>query len=144
MAIIVAGRLFVQPEQRARFLAGSRSAMELARRTEGCADFVVAPDPLDPSRVNVFELWRSRKALLAFRESGPDDGLSALIQRAEAGNDYRITVDLEAQKINDSAGFSVKFEVDPFRRDCLLRGLDDIGLTLEKISAIDAYEKAHS
>ena len=83
MAIIVAGRIFVKPEQRERFLAGSRSAMELARRTAGCEDFVVAPDPLDPGRVNVLEIWRSRKALLAFRESGPDDGLAALIERAD-------------------------------------------------------------
>jgi 3-isopropylmalate/(R)-2-methylmalate dehydratase small subunit len=57
---------------------------------------------------------------------------------------HRITVDLEAQEVHDSKGFSVKFEVDAFRRDCLLRGLDDIGLTLEKASAIDAYEKAYA
>jgi quinol monooxygenase YgiN len=83
MPIIVAGRIYVKPAQRDDFLAGSRSAMELARRTKGCDDFVVAPDPLDSSRVNVFEIWRSRDQVTAFRESGPYDGLSALIERAD-------------------------------------------------------------
>jgi quinol monooxygenase YgiN len=83
MPIIVAGRIYVKTEQREDFLAGSRNAMELARRTKGCDDFVVAPDPLDPSRVNAFEIWRTRNQLAAFRESGPDDGLSALIERAD-------------------------------------------------------------
>ena len=82
MTILVAGQIFVNPEHRERFLAGSRDAMALARTTAGCQDFVVAADPLDEARVNVFEVWTSRKALLAFRESGPDDGLSALILRA--------------------------------------------------------------
>jgi quinol monooxygenase YgiN len=83
MAIIVAGRIYVNSGQRDRFLAGSRSAMELARRTTGCDDFVVAPDPLDPLRVNVYEIWRTREALIAFRGSGPDDGLALLIARAD-------------------------------------------------------------
>jgi 3-isopropylmalate/(R)-2-methylmalate dehydratase small subunit len=49
-------------------------------------------------------------------------------------------VDLEAQTVYDSAGFSTAFEVDPFRRHCLLNGLDDIGLTLQYEEAIRAYE----
>ena len=70
--------------------------------------------------------------------------VQTLIQRAQQRTDYRISVDLEAQQVHDSEGFNAKFEVDAFRRDCLLRGLDDIGLTLERKSAIDAYEKAHA
>jgi quinol monooxygenase YgiN len=82
MPIIVAGQIEVQPGLRQRFLDGSQSAMRLARATAGCEDFVVAADPIDEHRVNVFELWRSRKALLDFRDAGPDDGLTTLIVRA--------------------------------------------------------------
>jgi 3-isopropylmalate/(R)-2-methylmalate dehydratase small subunit len=70
--------------------------------------------------------------------------VQTLIARAQELSDYQVTVNLEAQEVHDSVGFSAKFEVDPFRRDCLLRGLDDIGLTLQKTSAIDAFEKAHA
>ena len=83
MPIIVAGRILVQPGQRQRFLDASADAMRLARTTNGCDDFVVAPDPLDPQRVNIFELWRTRKALEAFRDAGPDDDVTALIERAQ-------------------------------------------------------------
>ena len=82
MTIIVAGQIDVAPGQRQRFLDGSLDAMRHARVTAGCEDFVVAADPLDEDRVNVFEVWHSRPALLAFRDAGPDDDLSALIVRA--------------------------------------------------------------
>jgi quinol monooxygenase YgiN len=82
MTIIVAGQIEVQPGQRQRFLDGSQMAMRLARETTGCEDFVVAADPLDEHRVNVFEVWRSRKALHDFRDAGPDDDLTSLIVRA--------------------------------------------------------------
>lgn len=82
MTIIVAGQIEVQPGQRQRFLESSEMAMRLARETTGCEDFVVAADPLDEHRVNVFEMWRSRKALHDFRDAGPDDGLTSLIVRA--------------------------------------------------------------
>lgn len=82
MTIIVAGQIEVQPGQRQRFLESSEMAMRLARKTTGCEDFVVAADPLDEHRVNVFEMWRSRKALHDFRDAGPDDGLTSLIVRA--------------------------------------------------------------
>jgi 3-isopropylmalate/(R)-2-methylmalate dehydratase small subunit len=51
-----------------------------------------------------------------------------------------MTVDLEAQTVTTSDGQSFSFEVDPFRKHCLLNGLDDIGLTLEKSVAIDSFE----
>ena len=81
--IIVAGRLYVRPGTRPEFLARSMDAMTQARQASGCADFVVAADPLEAERVNVFEVWTDRGALEAFRGSGPDDGLSALIVRAD-------------------------------------------------------------
>jgi 3-isopropylmalate/(R)-2-methylmalate dehydratase small subunit len=55
---------------------------------------------------------------------------------------HRITVDLETQTVSDNDGFVAAFEIDPFRRRCLLEGLDDIGLTLQHLDQILAYEKA--
>ena len=57
---------------------------------------------------------------------------------------YELTVDLENCRISDSEGFDVSFTTDSFRRDCLLKGLDDIGLTLQNQDKIDAYERQHS
>ncbi len=54
---------------------------------------------------------------------------------------YRLTVDLENLRVTDEAGFSAKFSVDEFRRNCMLKGLDDIGLTLQHVDAIEAFEK---
>ena len=57
---------------------------------------------------------------------------------------YKVTVDLDSQTVTDDDGFKAHFEVDPFRRNSLLKGLDDIGLTLEFNDEISAYESAHS
>jgi quinol monooxygenase YgiN len=81
--LIVAGRIYVAPGKRDRFLAESRPAIEQARRAAGCRDFVVTADPLEADRVNVFEEWESEEALLAFRGSGPSADMTALIRRAE-------------------------------------------------------------
>ncbi len=56
---------------------------------------------------------------------------------------YTATVDLEEQRVYDDDGFSATFDMDPFRRDSLLNGLDDIGRTLEKTDLIAAFEDAH-
>ncbi len=64
-----------------------------------------------------------------------------LFQRAQGIERYRVTVDLANQTISDRAGLKVPFEIDPFRRHCLLKGLDDIGLTLQHEDDIAAYEK---
>ena len=71
----------------------------------------------------------------------PQEQVAALMDDAKKGANARITVDLEAQTVTSSDGQSFHFEVDPFRKHCLLNGLDDIGLTLEKSASIDAYEK---
>lgn len=81
--IIVAGRIFVRAGARDRFLALSAKSIVEARRAAGCRDFVVAPDPLDENRVNVYEEWDSRDALTAFRGAGPDGELSSLIESAQ-------------------------------------------------------------
>ena len=71
----------------------------------------------------------------------PQEQVDALMEDAEKGENARISVDLESQTVTASDGQSFTFEVDPFKKHCLLNGLDDIGLTLEKSSAIDAFEK---
>lgn len=81
--ILVTGRLYVQPGTRERFLAQSHDAMKQARAIKECRDFVVAPDPVEPDRVNVFEQWETRSALDAFRGAGPGEDLSELIVKAE-------------------------------------------------------------
>ena len=70
----------------------------------------------------------------------PDD-LKKLMDDAERGSNATMTIDLPNQEIRGPDGGKVKFDIDPFRKHCLLNGLDDIALTLEKSAAIDAYEK---
>ena len=70
----------------------------------------------------------------------PAEQVEALMEDAKKGANARMTVDLEAQTVTASDGQTFSFEVDPFRKHCLLNGLDDIGLTLEKAAAIDSYE----
>jgi len=62
------------------------------------------------------------------------------MEDAERGQNARITVDLENQTISASDGTAFAFEIDPFKKHCLLNGLDDIGLTMEKSGSIDDFE----
>ena len=71
----------------------------------------------------------------------PADQVKILMNDSEKGSNARIEVDLEAQTITSADGKVFSFEVDPFKKHCLLNGLDDIGLTMEKSSSIDAFEK---
>ena len=68
------------------------------------------------------------------------EDLDKLMDDAERGANATLTVDLEAQEIHGPDGGTIGFEVDSFKRHCLLNGLDDIGLTIAKASEIDAYE----
>jgi 3-isopropylmalate/(R)-2-methylmalate dehydratase small subunit len=70
----------------------------------------------------------------------PKEIVDGLMADAEKGANAVMTVDLEAQTITRPDGGSVRFDIDPFRKHCLLNGLDDIGLTEEKRAAIDDYE----
>ena len=69
------------------------------------------------------------------------DELEKLLDDASRGANATLTVDLEAQEIRGPDGGTIKFNIDEFRKHCLLNGLDDIGLTLAKADNIDAYEK---
>lgn len=81
--IIVVGHIRIQPGQRGAFLDSSLPAVQAARKRPGCLDFSVSADPLDENRINVSEQWESRRELMAFRESGPEDELWSLVEYAD-------------------------------------------------------------
>ena len=70
----------------------------------------------------------------------PKEDVAKLLDDAERGANAVITIDLEKQEITGPDGGRLSFEIDPFRKHCLLNGLDDIGLTLQKGAEIDGYE----
>lgn len=69
-----------------------------------------------------------------------EEQVDELFQRAESQENYQLTIDLQEQVVKDNEGLSYSFEVDSYRRYCLLNGLDDIGLTLQHEEKITAYE----
>jgi 3-isopropylmalate/(R)-2-methylmalate dehydratase small subunit len=95
-----------------------------------------------PSFADIFYNNCFKNGMLPIRlaEAQVDD----LFRRAAAHPGYKLTVDLESRTIRDEHGLELKFEVDDFRRHCLLNGLDDIGLTLQHADKISAYETAHA
>ena len=70
----------------------------------------------------------------------PPEAVAHLMDDAAKGANARITIDLETQVVTASDGKQFAFDVDAFKKHCLMNGLDDIGLSLEKVSAIDAFE----
>jgi len=81
--IIVSGSISVTPSRRDAFVAASLEAVVAARSAPGCLDFVVAADPVNPDRVNVYERWETDAAVEAFRGEGPGPHLTADIVRAD-------------------------------------------------------------
>jgi quinol monooxygenase YgiN len=69
--VIVAGHITVDPEQRESYLAGCMSVVQEARRADGCLDFAITADLLDPGRVNLFERWKTQAAVETLRRSTP-------------------------------------------------------------------------
>ncbi len=74
----------------------------------------------------------------------PQEQVDVLMKDAEKGSNARIEIDLEAQTITSSDGEVFSFEVDSFKKHCLMNGLDDIGLTMEKAASINSFEEAAS
>jgi len=72
-----------------------------------------------------------------------EEEVDEIMKRAQEVTDYQLTIDLEQCEVRDDRGFRAKFPIDGFVRNCLLNGLDDIGLTLQYESDIAAYEKLH-
>ncbi|MSP78225.1 MAG: 3-isopropylmalate dehydratase small subunit [Dehalococcoidia bacterium] len=74
----------------------------------------------------------------------PEETVEKIMKNAESRPGYKLAVDLERGVIEDDHGFSAKFDIEPFRKYCLLNGLDDIGLTLQREDKITAFEKKHA
>ena len=74
----------------------------------------------------------------------PQEDVDKLLDDAERGANATLSVDLESQTIKGPDGGEIKFEVDPFKKECLLGGFDDIGLTLKHVDKIDSFEGDYS
>jgi 3-isopropylmalate/(R)-2-methylmalate dehydratase small subunit len=94
-----------------------------------------------PSYADIFFNNCFKNGLLPIRLDA--DKVDALFKAVEANPGYKLKVDLERQSITAPDGTVYKFEVDAFRKHCLLNGLDDIGLTLQHVEDIKAYETKH-
>lgn len=125
-SILVAGRNF-----------GSGSSREHA--VWALNDFGIRA-VIAPSFADIFYSNCLGNGLLPVRLT--DGEVQELFKRVEAAASYQLTVDLERCKVEDGAGFTAAFSIDPFYRHRLLNGLDDIGLTLHHEDAIQAYEAA--
>ena len=91
-----------------------------------------------PSFADIFYNNSFKNGILLVRL--PKETVAALMAQAESGANARFTVDLEAGEVTAPDGTKVAFEIDPHRRRCLLEGLDDIGLTMEKRADIADFE----
>jgi 3-isopropylmalate/(R)-2-methylmalate dehydratase small subunit len=94
-----------------------------------------------PSFADIFFSNAGKNGIVLARLSESD--VETLLQNAQKISGYQLTVSLEDQTVTDSADFKASFEIDPFRKFCLLEGLDDIGLTLRHAAALDTYETQH-
>jgi 3-isopropylmalate/(R)-2-methylmalate dehydratase small subunit len=74
----------------------------------------------------------------------PEEQVETLLQNAQTIPGYQLTVSLQDQTVTDAHGFKTSFDFDPFRKFCLIEGLDDIGLTLRHAAALDAFEAKHN
>ncbi|WP_353979149.1 3-isopropylmalate dehydratase small subunit [Salinicola endophyticus] len=123
----------------------------LARRNFGCGSSREhAPWALDdfgfrvviaPSFADIFYNNSFKNGILLITLD--EETVERLFQETEASEGYRLDVDLERQQLTTPSGETIAFEVDPFRKHCLLEGLDDIGLTLEQAGAIRDFEQRH-
>ena len=94
-----------------------------------------------PSFADIFANNSLKNGLLTVRLT--EEQVSEIMRRAQEVDGYQLTVDLEQMRIEDGRGFSATFTMDEFSRHCLLNGLDDIGLTLQREPEIAAYEAKH-
>jgi 3-isopropylmalate/(R)-2-methylmalate dehydratase small subunit len=94
-----------------------------------------------PSFADIFFSNAGKNGMILVRLS--EANVQTLIDRTTANPKHKITINLEAQTVTDDQGFHATFEIDPFRKYCLLNGLDDIGLTLRHEAELDAFESKH-
>ena len=94
-----------------------------------------------PTFADIFFSNAGKNGIVLVRLS--EEQVAELLHKAKTIDGYELTVSLEDQTVSDIHGFQASFEVDPFRKFCLIEGLDDIGLTLRHASALDTYETKH-
>jgi 3-isopropylmalate/(R)-2-methylmalate dehydratase small subunit len=94
-----------------------------------------------PTFADIFFSNAGKNGIVLARLS--EEEVSKLLRNAKEVPNYQLTVSLEEQTVTDGRGFSAKFEIDSFRKFCLLEGLDDIGLTLRHAAALDKFEAEH-
>jgi 3-isopropylmalate/(R)-2-methylmalate dehydratase small subunit len=96
---------------------------------------------ISSSFADIFANNSTKNGFLTVRLSEAE--VAELMQRAHERKDYQLTIDLEQCEVRDDHGFRARFPMDEFVRECLLNGLDDIGLTLQHEAEIAAYETLH-
>lgn len=94
-----------------------------------------------PSFADIFFSNAGKNGIVLVRLS--EEQVAELLENAKKMPGYQLTVSLEAQTVTDGRSFSATFEIDPFRKFCLLEGLDDIGLTLRHSAELDQFETGH-
>ena len=95
-----------------------------------------------PTFADIFFSNAGKNGIILVRLSEED--VQTLLDRCTKDPEHKLTINLEAQTVTDDAGFNAHFDIDPFRKYCLLNGLDDIGLTLRHESELDAFESKHN
>jgi 3-isopropylmalate/(R)-2-methylmalate dehydratase small subunit len=94
-----------------------------------------------PTFADIFFSNAGKNGIVLARLS--EEQVAELLTKAQTIPGYQITVSLEDQTVSDESGFKASFEIDPFRKFCLIEGLDDIGLTLRHEAALDTFEARH-
>ena len=94
-----------------------------------------------PSFADIFYSNAGKNGILLIRL--PEEQVHVLLERSANDPTHKLHISLEHQTVSDDDVFSATFEIDPFRKYCLLEGLDDIGLTLRHESELDAFESQH-
>ena len=95
-----------------------------------------------PTFADIFFSNAGKNGIILVRLSEED--VQTLLDRCTKDPEHKLTINLEAQTVTDDKGFNAHFDIDPFRKYCLLNGLDDIGLTLRHESELDAFESKHN
>jgi 3-isopropylmalate/(R)-2-methylmalate dehydratase small subunit len=94
-----------------------------------------------PTFADIFFSNAGKNGIVLVRLS--EEKVAKLLKNAKTIPHYQLTVSLADQTVTDSLGFKASFEIDPFRKFCLIEGLDDIGLTLRHAAELDAFETRH-
>jgi 3-isopropylmalate/(R)-2-methylmalate dehydratase small subunit len=94
-----------------------------------------------PTFADIFFSNAGKNGIVLARLS--EDQVTELLTKAQTIPGYKLTVSLADQTVTDDSGFKASFDIDPFRKFCLLEGLDDIGLTLRHEAALDTFEAKH-